>query len=105
MRGEPAPAAVAGRGGGDRRLGRDLLRADRPRAVDGSRGVQARLPYLQELSMKGAIGLAVVALLALALGSAALSWGRLEREVARAEERLVSLEYTGVDDVLARDER
>jgi hypothetical protein len=55
--------------------------------------------------MKGSIGLLVMALIALALGSAALSLGRMERDVARAEERIVALDYSGVDDVLARAER
>jgi hypothetical protein len=55
--------------------------------------------------VKGSIGFFVAAVVAALLGAAALAWGRLENDVATAEERLVALDYDAVDDVLARAEK
>jgi hypothetical protein len=46
----------------------------------------------------------IVALLA-ALGTAAFLWGRLERELAQAEERMATLNYSDVQETLERAER
>jgi hypothetical protein len=55
--------------------------------------------------MSSLVARGIIAVLLAALGTAAVSWGNVERELAQAEESIAALDYTGVHDTLARAER
>jgi hypothetical protein len=55
--------------------------------------------------MRPMVARGLVALLLALLGTAALLWGNVERELAQAEESIAALDYGGVHDTLARAER
>jgi len=55
--------------------------------------------------MKNIVGYGVTALLLAGLGTAALAWGRVERQMAQAEQQIATLDYSGVHEVLGQAER
>jgi hypothetical protein len=55
--------------------------------------------------MKGIVIRGLVAVALAALGTVALRWSSIERDLAQAEERMATLSYAGVDEVLERAER
>jgi hypothetical protein len=55
--------------------------------------------------MKNLVIHGLIVVLLAALGTAALMWGRIERELAQAEEKMATLNYPGVQETLQRAER
>ena len=55
--------------------------------------------------MKHIFGYSVIALLLAVLGTAALTWGRVEQQMAQAEQRIATLDYSGVHESLGTAER
>jgi hypothetical protein len=55
--------------------------------------------------MKNILGYALIALLLAGLGTAAMAWGRVERQLAQAEQQIATLDYSGVHETLGRAER
>jgi len=55
--------------------------------------------------MKNTIAYCLIALLLAGLGTAALAWGRVERQLAQAEQQIATLDYSGVHETLGRAEK
>lgn len=55
--------------------------------------------------MKNGMTHGATALLLAGLGTAALAWGRIERQVANAEQQIATLNYAGVEESLTRAEK